>query len=284
MYKTKLCMGTSVNFGISIEEQITLFKQTGFDAFFTDWDENIKNYRKLADKIGMTYQSLHAPFTNSAKMWKKDEESESAVNELLQCVKDCSEANIPIMVAHVYIGFESNAGPNEAGIENFGRVIEEAAKRNVKIAFENTEGEEYLAALMKTFSKYKNVGFCWDTGHELCYNKGKDMMALYGEHIICTHLNDNLGISDFNGKITWTDDLHLLPFDGINDWNSIVMRLNKYDYNDILTFELVKSSKPGRHDNDKYNRMIFEEYVAEAYARACRVATLKRKVQRVDDE
>ncbi len=107
----------------------------------------------------MIYQSVHAPFANAAKMWKNDDEAEMAVNELLNCVRDCAESNVPIMVAHTYIGFETSTGPNEAGIENFGRVIEEAAKNNVKIAFENTEGEEYLAALMKAFSKYENVGF-----------------------------------------------------------------------------------------------------------------------------
>ena len=277
MYKTQLCLGTISQFGISIADQITLFKQAGFDGFFTAWDENIKNYRKLSEEIGMIYQSVHAPFINSAKMWEKGSASQQAVEELLQCVRDCSAAEIPIMVVHTYIGFEPSDGPNGIGIENFRCVVEEAAKRNVKVAFENTEGEEYLAAVMSAFAEYENVGFCWDTGHELCYNKGKDMTALYGDRLICTHLNDNLGISDFNGKITFRDDLHLLPFDGINDWNSITHRLNKCGYNDILTFELRNLSKPERHDNDKYKKMQLEEYVAEAYARACRVAALKER-------
>lgn len=283
-YKTKLCLGTQSQFEISVKEQIALFKQAGFDAFFTNWDKETKSYRKLADEIGMIYQSVHAPFTNSAKMWKNDDEAETAVNELLDCVRDCAESDVPIMVAHTYIGFEPSAGPNEAGIENFGRVIEEAAKMNVKIAFENTEGEEYLEALMKAFSKCENVGFCWDTGHELCYNRGKDMLSLYGDRLIATHINDNLGVSDFGGNIIWTDDLHLLPFDGINDWENAVERLNMCGYNDILTFELNKVSKPNRHENDKYTKMTIEEYIAECYMRACRVAALKRKGQKTDDE
>ena len=121
----------------------------------------------------MIYQSVHAPFKNSAKMRKHDDEAETAVNELLECVRDCAESGVPIMVAHTYIGFEPGVQPNEAGIENFGRIIDEALKMNVKIAFKNTEGEEYLDALMKAFSKCENVGFCWDTGYELCSNKCK---------------------------------------------------------------------------------------------------------------
>ena len=49
-------------------------------------------------------------------------------------------------------------------------------------------------------------------------------------------------------------------------------RLNKCGYNDILTFELNNKSKPNRHENDKYDRMPIEEYIAECYIRACRFA------------
>ena len=53
--------------------------------------------------------------------------------------------------------------------------------------------------------------------------------------------------------------------------------MNKCGYNDILTFELTTGSKPGRHENDKYAKMGTDEYLAEAYARACRVAVLKQR-------
>ena len=79
------------------------------------------------------------------------------------------------------------------------------------------------------------IGICWDTGHELCYNHGEDMMALYGGKLLCTHINDNLGIRDFEGRITWHDDLHLLPFDGITDWQSIADRLNRCGFSGPLT-------------------------------------------------
>ena len=36
MYKTKLCLRTNSQYGISTEEQIALFKQVGFDGFFSD--------------------------------------------------------------------------------------------------------------------------------------------------------------------------------------------------------------------------------------------------------
>jgi len=111
----------------------------------------------------------------------------------------------------------------------------------------------------------------------MCYNHSKDLTALYGDRLFGTHLNDNLGISRFDGKTFWTDDLHLLPFDGIADWQNIVDRLNAHGFDGPLTFELGIDSKPNRFDNALYGKMSFEEYVAQAYQRACRVAALKIK-------
>lgn len=278
MFGTKLCLGTSEQFGISVEEQIKLFKKVGFEAFFTMWDENIALYRKTADETGMIYQSVHAPFGNAAKMWSDAEEAAEAVEELLRCIADCEKYSVPILVVHPYIGFEEKVVNKENGIKNFRIVLEKAKRKNVKIAFENVEGEEYLKALMDEFKNYENMGFCWDSGHEQCYNRGKDMLGLYGKRIIATHINDNLGVRSYNGEITFYDDLHLLPFDGIINWENAMKRLNKCEYNDILTFELNKFGKPDRHENDKYAELSTERYVTECYIRACKVAAIKKNV------
>ena len=277
MYRTKLCLGVAKGFGIDTEAQIRLFHQTGFEGFFTVWEEDIQKCRALADELGMEYQSVHAPFKKVAKIWQGSEEAEDAVDELMLCVRDCAAAGVPIMVCHAYIGFEPSDGPSSDGIERFRKVVDEAKRLGVKVAFENTEGEEYLAALMNAFKEYDNVGFCWDTGHQMCYNAETDMIALYGDRLICTHINDNLGIRDYGGKITYHDDLHLLPFDGIGDWNEITSKLNKCGYNDTLTFELKIQNSKNRFDNEKYQNISIEQYIAEAYARACRVAILKEK-------
>lgn len=136
---------------------------------------------------------------------------------------------------------------------------------------------------MDSVKSEKHVGFCWDTGHELCYNRGKNMIALYGDRLFCTHFNDNLGIRDYHGEITWIDDLHLLPFDGIADWNDIAQRLNGCKFNGELTFELNKLNRPERHENDLYEKMSLEEYFAEVYKRACKFATMKLRNNKLYD-
>lgn len=278
MWNNKLCLGVSEQFKLPVAEQIKLFHDIGFDAFFTGWNygANVGEWKKYADSLGIEYQSIHAPFSNSAKMWEDESKAASAVKELIDCLHCCSENKVPIMIAHTFIGFENHT-PTESGIINFGKVINEAERLGVKIAFENTEGEEYLAALMEKFSDNDAVGFCWDTGHEMCYNHSQDMLKMYGKKLICTHLNDNLGIRDYSGKITYIDDLHLLPFDGIADWANIAARLDREKYNGILTFELNIKSKPGRHENDVYQKLDIKDYFTEVYKRACRVATLRAK-------
>ncbi len=273
MWKQPLCLGLIKGLQTDPLQQLQYIKNAGFDGFFAVWEHpgHLDALAQEADKLGLIFQSIHAPFDKTRDMWEDSEAGEIAEKELLDCVADCRRLGVPIMVTHAYKGFDIEP-PNEIGVARFGKAIEAAKASGVKIAFENVEGEEHLRLLFDRYGHYDHVGFCWDTGHELCYNHSKDMMKLYGDRLMATHLNDNLGISRTDGSIFWTDDLHLLPFDGIADWDGIAKRLDQYGFNGPLTFELSISSKPGRHENDHYSQMPPEQYFALAYARACRVA------------
>lgn len=273
MWRQPLCLGLVKGFNIDPIQQLQYIKNAGFDGFFAVWDHpgQLHSLAQEAKHLGLMFQSIHAPFHKARDMWEDGEAGDIAEAELLNCIKDCAQLQVPIMVTHVYKGFDIEP-PNKIGVARFGKVVEAAREAGVKIAFENVEGEEHLALLFTHYGHYPHVGFCWDTGHELCYNRSKDMLGCYGSRLFATHLNDNLGISRADGTIFWTDDLHLLPFDGIADWDDIAKRLNLYGFDGPLTFELSISSKPGRHDNDQYSQMLPEQYFALAYARACRVA------------
>ena len=160
-------------------------------------------------------------------LWEPSEETADMLAELIECLRACAENDVPLMVAHPYIGFERH-DPTPEGAARFEPVVREAQRLGVKIALENTEGQEYLATLMAHFRGEKAVGFCWDSGHEMCYNRSEDMLALYGDRLLGTHLNDNLGVRDYAGRITYLDDLHLLPFDGAADWEDNMRRLDVY--------------------------------------------------------
>lgn len=270
-----LCLGTGLGFGSEIApvDQLDAIKNAGFDACFYDRQKNADSslsfeFAEKAAKLGLTFQSIHAPFYGMDDIWH-DEEGELAAimeKELFNSIDDCAEIGVPIVIMHAIIGMD-NFTPTELGVQRLEKVIDRAVKKGVKIAFENTEGEMYLEKIFEHYGKVENVGFCIDTGHEMCYNFSRDLIGKYGEYLIATHLNDNMGITN-PPEITFLDDAHLLPFDGIADWNGIAKRLNKCGYDGILTFELNAKGREGDYPNRIYDNLSFEQYVNKAYERA----------------
>ena len=276
MWKQKLGLGILGLPGMTVADEIRTMRKVGFEAFFTGWKagDPVEEWAAVAAECGMIYQSIHAPFGRAADIWGADEEKgEAAVHELCDCLDACKRAGVPIMVAHAFIGFRDHF-PTEIGLARFEQVVCHAEACGVKIALENTEGIEYLDALLERFKDRPAVGFCWDTGHEMCYNYSEDLLARWGDRLLATHVNDNLGIRDLGGEITWIDDLHLLPFDGIADWSYNMQRLANARTPDVLTFELSLRSKPDRRENAPYAAMEPLDYLTACYLRACRVATL----------
>ena len=266
MAKQKLGLAT-MRCGLDHIEQMKIMKNVGFEAFFTDWvPEKTEEIANEAARLGLFQQSIHSPFSKEYKvshLWNGGEEGEFVTNSLIKCVEDCGRFDIPVMVIHPFIGFKDHT-PTQVGLDNYARVIEAANKAGVKLGFENVEGEEYLAAIMERFWNEESLGFCLDTGHEMCYNRHKDMLALYGEKLCHTHFNDNLGVR--GEEITFHDDLHLMPTDGIADWHGIMERIRRTGYNGILMSELSFANKPGKNGIEhKYAEMSVEEFMHEAY-------------------
>lgn len=234
--------------------------------------------KKVCDEVGMEMLYLHGPYDGLPYLWREGEGTERIMAELMDCVHACADNGIKMMVAHGMFGFGPlgylDHQPTEFGLMNYGKVVREAAKLGVKIAFENVEGEEFLFALMERFRNEEHVGFCWDTGHQMCYNPTVDMMALYGDRLMMTHINDNLGVQDYDGRIIWRDDLHLLPFDGIGDWQEIASKIKKSGYQGMLNLELSRKNVPGRREKDVYEKMDPVDYLHQAYIRVCRLAAL----------
>lgn len=275
MYKQKIGISTGNDYGMPMSEVLQIIKNVGFDAISPALksEATLAEVCAIAGELGLELQSLHSPFGRAQDMWSTDESVYTpAKNDLFVAIDACVRFKIPVVVVHVWKGFDYTFDADSLNYDNFDQVVRYAEERNVKIAFENTEGTEFLLALMARYKGNDTVGFCWDSGHEMCYNYSEDMLAMFGDRLIMTHLNDNLGISRFDGKTFWTDDLHLLPYDGIADWDYNVQRLKKARPMPILNFELGINSKPNRHENDTYAKMPLLQYFTEAYIRACRIA------------
>ena len=274
MKKDRFGISVGMGFPESFADQVAAIKRVGYDACFTGWNpEKMDYYAETIAKNGLIYQSVHAPFDKAHKMWEAGRAGEEYTDMLIRCVEDCKKVGVGIMVAHVIIGMDRHS-PSALGITRFRRLVEAGEKNGVKIAFENTEGIEYLQAVMDHLSASPYCNFCWDTGHEQCYNYGEDMMARFGNKLIATHLNDNFGMAD-RKVMTWHDDSHVLPFDGINDWKSVIDRMDKVGYDGIYSMELTRNAKPNKHTHDAYAAWSLEEFLAEALNRMHRMVALR---------
>jgi len=264
----KLVLGLGNGYKVTPLEEIKIFSEVGWDGFFSGWcyGENIESYRKLADELGMYYQSVHAPFHRVDKIWDDEGiDGEKSTEEQIECIKQSKAVGVDLVIVHAIIGMEK-CTPTALGLKRFEKIFAAAENNGVTVALENTEGEIYVEALMKEFGSSDNVRFCIDTGHEMCYNGSRNIIGKYADKVFCTHLNDNLGQT--GEKITWLDDTHLMPFDGIADWNGIAARLKAAGYKGDITLELTSKSRPERNTHDRYAHLDCRGFAALALEKA----------------
>jgi sugar phosphate isomerase/epimerase len=69
-------------------------------------------------------------------------------------------------------------------------------------------------------------------------------------------------------ELTFYDDSHLLPFDGVGDWQNIAQRIADSGFNGTLSFEVISKGRPERDTHSIYRKLSDQEYVNEAYRKA----------------
>ena len=269
-----------MRFGFSLQEQyirpmpdvVDLLADAGFCAISPGWQRDgcLEAIVRRANARDLILQSLHGPLRGMPAMWSKEPDAAGPIlRDLLDSAEACAAFGFPLLVVHPWNGVDYTFCPECLCFDHFDTLVAHAQKLGIRIAFENLEGPEYLAALLDRYGGCQTVGYCWDSGHEICYTPGWDFLCHYGDRLCMTHLNDNLGVTDPLGRLQGTDDLHLLPFDGIVDWERTVQRLNTAKPQAILNFELKIRPKGNRCKLDLYSQMPLEDYFREAYRRAC---------------
>ncbi|MBP3446388.1 MAG: sugar phosphate isomerase/epimerase [Clostridia bacterium] len=274
----KLCLSLGMQLEASLKEQLILLKNAGFDAFAFDRERHGTSdlARELigeGNRLGLSCEYIHAPFYGMDDIFHDEGGvlAEIMLKDLYGTIDDCHTFGVKYAVIHAIIGMD-NHNPTELGLRRLEPVVNYAVQKGVSLAFENTEGEEYLEAILERFGDVPDVGFCFDSGHELCYNHGNDMLGRFGKRLMVTHLNDNVGMT--GDELTFLDDAHLLPFDGIADWERIAERMHNCGYDGTLSFEVISKGRPNRTENDIYKSLTDTEYVNLAYERAVKFIEL----------
>lgn len=261
-------IGISIYSGIDYKKQAEYFKKLGVTKTFIgsevdDFDGAIKAFAAN----GIECESLHAPYKNINDMWSSDETAAlSMLNRLKDSVDKCAKYSIPVSVVHLSSGVPMPE-INELGIARFEELFSYAEEKGVKIALENQRFLENLSFFM---DRYKNVGFCWDVGHEYGFTHGIRFMELYGGRALVLHIHDNrCGID--------TDD-HLLPFDGKIDYSIVAKNLVDSGYEGTLMLEISKDVSID--DKKVYAEITDEEYMDRAYSAVKKLAVMVSELKK----
>lgn len=239
------------------DRYIRMAAELGFNTVFSGVKapEVMDERAELLSKVGMTYDTLHAPFGHINDIWFAGEAGETMYTELTDCVDACVRSDAPIAVVHLSSGNQAPP-PTDIGRGRFIDLVEYAAGKGIKIAFENQRKLGNLAWAFEEFVQAENVGFCWDCGHEACFTPGRQYMPLFGDRLICTHIHDNNGV--------YNEDLHRLPFDGKIDYDRVARQIRESGYKGSLSLEVMGYK-------DYYENISGEEFLTRAAAAAKRL-------------
>ena len=214
---------------------------------------------KAADEHKITIFDAHAPHSMAESLGcPLPGAFEKSVQTMLDSLRSASEIGVKVLTMHtartrLVNGFAPESGPIdhadlEGAVERTLRQLEilipEAEKLGIIIALENlflpSSTASHLVKIMEK-ARHANLGFCYDSGHALIVEKfpGKtpemiadwiawgwnndtmefqeDQLDLMLNDVITTHFHDN------DGK----GDLHILPGDGIGNWEKIAERMKK---------------------------------------------------------
>ena len=249
--------------GLTDEEYIRTISELGFNTTFSSAFEPKRQEQvaNLLAKCNIEYEALHSPYDHINDMWLDSEGGERMLAELQNCVDHCVIASAPMMIVHVSSGATPPPIIDVARVR-FEKLVEYAIKHNVKIAFENLRKNAHFAWVMELFANEPMVGFCWDCGHESCHQYDSEIMPIYGERLICTHIHDNCGLKE-------ADD-HLLPFDGIIDFNRFAEYIRNCGYTGSFMLEVFNQVH-------RYDDLTTEQFLEKA-------AVVVKKLVKMTDE
>ena len=253
--------------GLDEADALDYIHDAGFTAFFSSENatdmQSVTKIRKKADALGLRYEFLHAPYQGVNGMWTDEERSYPFLKRVLESIDSASENGVPAIIMHVSSGWHPPQ-INDLGLSRYDKIVEYGEKRGVIIAFENLRKVGNHAYLMQRYEDSKFVAYCFDNGHEHCYTETVPYLDLFGKKLLCTHIHDNFGRPadpEANG------DLHLLPFDGNYDFQTMMRKLDKYGYTGTLMLETGNW-------NERYAHLTPEQLLKTAYERVEKLSKL----------
>lgn len=202
------------------------------------------------DDTRLTLHSFHAPIAAEyAKgAWREgfslaaadDPRRKRAVEETIAALNVA--AVVPYKVLVVHCGVPAPHGqPADNHLPSLLRSLEElspvAAAAGVTLALEVIPNAlstpASLVELLESDIEATGLGICMDVGHARLMGEVVDAIEGCSGHLVTTHLHDNRGRSDD----------HLVPGQGVVDWDAAMLAFQKVGYDGAWMFELAVAAE-----------------------------------------
>lgn len=246
--------GISFYFGyqINYKKRAKMIKDAGFDSVITNADKAFKKQNgtirkqvKLFKKVGLKLSSLHMHYNDNElkEFFCEGKIGDRLEKNLIKDLKIAKKYGFKCVVVHLQEVY------SDIGLKRIERILKVCEDLNVPLAIENID---YQNLFIKIFEKIDNkyLKFCYDSGHNNCFDSYFKYLQKYGDKLICLHLHDNDGL----------EDLHTLNKFGTIDWDDVAKQLA--NCNEVsLDYELLMHTKKAN--------ISAQETLSECYKQAC---------------
>jgi len=235
----EFAISTSYNYKLNLIDNLRAISEAGFKFISIGGNTAHSGYhkpegrvklRKYVQELGLTIDSLHAPFDPSCDLTHLQEIfAKGAVIEIKRVIQAAADLEVPHLIFHLNSFRPSHITERLQVIKRtLPQVIKCAEDYNVIIALENLDSSsQILFNFALDLFDSPNLAVCYDNGHEMLNSDTFEVVQKYGQRIKVIHLHDNDGVSD----------LHLVPFEGKLNLPILASRLNKLTKIPRLTLE-----------------------------------------------
>lgn len=269
----EVSISTTFNFDIPFSIMAPMVKNTGFNSISLAGGNYTQskylttigrdNILRICRKNNLMIDSVHAPLGSNIDISHPDNEiREYSLHLFEQAIHACTEIGCSILIVHLCNKFsEDEFGKRMIAVRNsLENLIPYARTKNIALAVENLVNPSTLELFERVLTEqnFDNVGVCFDTSHANIAGNLYSILEKYGDRIIAVHISDNKGLLDD----------HMLPFEGMIDWDNIMKHFAEKPYtgNFLLEVEMRESSFKDP-----------EVFLKEAYTRAHILITLLDK-------
>ncbi|MFA6930053.1 MAG: sugar phosphate isomerase/epimerase family protein [Lentisphaeria bacterium] len=260
---------TSFMKGLSFTASLPMIQAAGFRVVGLGGIPELSGYATPEDRkvlvsllreLGLSIDSIHAPFPEGDRLFDEDEAARQESLRLCRLALDAAAevGGRRVVVIHLIQPYGIPAGPQrerkiDQGRRSVAELADYAGQRQVFLALENGQRQEYDDVLFQLLDEMAlpQVGLCYDSGHENVQGKCFDILQRYGQRLMALHIHDNTGT-----------DTHLLPYEGNIDWDAFRKLIPGLNYNGDL---LLESSM----NNSQFKEP--EMFLSEAACRARKI-------------